>query len=414
MTSTRIAVLLALLPLSAPPPASRPEITLTAQETSIVLTEEALRIHRSGLLIDGHNDLLWKIRSKADSSFDKMDISQPQKTLQTDIPRLRRGGVGAQFWAAYVPPSEEHTGRAAQIALEEFDLLDRMMARYPETFELATSADDIERIHRTGKIASLLGVEGGHTIEKSLDTLALFYQRGARYLGLTHSASTDWADSCTDKPRHGGLAPFGEQVIREMNRLGMLVDISHTSHDCMRDVLRVSRAPVIDSHAGAFAVAAHPRNVPDDVLRMLKANGGIVMVTVFPGYIHPEGAKAMMDFFEQERIIKSQGLSPDEAARAWRAWKEAHPIPAGTVQTVVDHIDHIVGLIGIDYVGLGSDYDGVGIMPVQLEDVSGFPCITQELHNRGYTAEDIHKIMGKNFLRVMREAERIARELQKQ
>lgn len=411
MTSTLIAILLAPLCLSAAPPASSPAAHPTTREAPIVLTEEALRIHRAGLLIDGHNDLPWQIRTKGKSSFDQMDISRPQKSLQTDIPRLRKGGVGAQFWAVYVPPSEEHTGRAARIALEEFDLIDRMIARYSDTFELAITADDIERIHRTGRIAALIGVEGGHAIENSLETLALFYQRGARYMGLTHSATTDWADSCTDQPRHAGLAPFGEQVIREMNRLGMLVDLSHTSHDCMRDAIRASRAPVINSHAGAFAVAAHARNVPDDVLHMIKDNRGLVMVTFFPGYIHPEGARAMTDFFEHERVLKAQNLTPEETKKAERAWKAAHPIPAGSVQTVVDHIDYIVRLIGIDHVGLGSDYDGVGIMPVQLEDVSGFPYITQELLNRGYSAENIHKIMGKNLLRVMREAEQIAREL---
>jgi membrane dipeptidase len=405
--SASIGVLcLARLCLSAQ--ASQPATAPATQPAPVVLTEEGLRIHRSGLLIDGHNDLPWQIRTKAGSSFDRMDLRQRQEAVQTDIPRLRQGGVGAQFWVVYVPPELEHTGGAARMALAQFDLIDRMVKRYADVFESARTAADIERIHKSGKIACLIGIEGGHMIENSLDNLALFYRRGARYMGLTHSETTAWADSATDKPRHSGLSPFGEQVVREMNRLGMLVDLAHVSPDAMRDALRVSTAPVIVSHASALAIASHPRNVPDDVLRLIAGNGGVVMVTFFPGYGHPDGARAMAGYFEQERALKAKYPESQAFEAAWKTYRDANPIPKGDVRMVVDHIDYIVRVAGIDHVGLGSDYDGVGIMPLQLEDVSGYPYITQELLNRGYSAERTHKIMGGNTLRVMREAERVA------
>ncbi|MCP4590543.1 MAG: membrane dipeptidase [bacterium] len=373
------------------------------------MTAEGWRIHRAGILIDGHNDLPWQVRKLADSSFDKLDIALPQEEVHTDIPRLRRGGVGGQFWAVYVPPETERIGTATTMALEQFDLIHRMVKRYPEVFELALTADDVVRIRREGKIASLIGVEGGHTIQNSLETLTLFHQRGARYLGLTHTENTDWADSATDEAEHIGLTSFGERVVLEMNRLGILVDIAHVSFDTMRDALRVSRAPVIASHSSAYAVAQHVRNVPDDVLRMIAGNGGVVMATFFPGYIHPVGAQNMSGYFETERTLRQRHPVKEEFDRAWKQWKAQHPIPKGTVHTVVDHIDHIVRIAGIDHVGLGSDYDGVGKLPLQLEDVSGYPFITQELVNRGYSERDIHKIMGGNLLRALREAERISR-----
>lgn len=376
----------------------------------IVLTDEALRIHRSGLLIDGHNDLPWQIRTLGDSSFDKMDISVQQDKLQTDIPRLRRGGVGAQFWVVYTPPDAFRNGTGPGMVGEQFDLVHRMVERYSDVFEMALTTDDIVRIHKKGQIASLIGVEGGHMIENSLDKLRELYKRGARYMGLTHSETIDWADSATDEARNGGLTSFGEHVVLEMNRLGMLVDLSHTSADTMRDVLRVTRSPVINSHSSAYAIAEHVRNVPDDVLRLTAKNGGIVMVSFFSGYIHPEGARISAGFFETVRQLKQRYHEEEKLEKALEEWREAHPIPHGTVHTVVDHVDHIVRVAGIDHVGLGSDYDGAGTMPVQLEDVSGYPYITQELLTRGYTEEQIHKIMGGNLLRVLRQVEKIARE----
>lgn len=395
--------------MPAAPASSRPATVPNTQPAPVVLTEQALRIHGSSLVIDGHNDLPWQIRTKGGSSFDKMDIRQRQEPVQTDIPRLRQGGVGAQFWVVYVPPELEQSGGAAKMALEQFDLIDRMVERYADVFEAARTAADVERIHKGGKIACLIGIEGGHMIENSLDNLALFHRLGACYLGLTHSETTDWADSATDVPRHGGLSPFGEQVVREMNRLGMLVDLAHVSADTMRDALRVSTAPVIVSHTAAMAVASHTRNVPDDVLAMIARNGGVVMVTSFPGYAHPDGARAMAGYFEQERALKEKHPESQAFKEAWDAYRKANPILKGTVGMVVDHIDHIVRVAGVDHVGLGSDYDGVGIMPFQLEDVSGYPYITQELLNRGYSERDIRKILGGNALRVIRESQRVAK-----
>ncbi len=396
--------------MADPPTTQRATTTATTAPSPIVLTERARQVHRSGLLVDGHNDLPWRIRTRVGAVLDQLDLTQRQPELQTDIPRLRQGGVGAQFWVVYAPPESARDGTARKIALEQFDLIHRMVERYADDFELARTADDVVRIHDRGKIAALIGVEGGHMIENSLDTLAEFYERGARYMGLTQTETIDWADSATDEPRSGGLSPFGERVVLEMNRLGMLVDLAHVSHDTMRDVLRVSKAPVISSHSGAYAVAAHTRNVPDDVLREIACNGGVVMVVFFSGYIHPEGARSMAEYFQQERALKQQYPDPAEFKAAWSAWNQAHPTPPGTVHTVVDHIDHIVRVAGIDHVGLGSDYEGVSKMPLQLEDVSGYPFITQELLNRGYSERDIHKIMGGNILRALRRAEQVARE----
>ena len=400
-----LTVVAAAEPANGQPPTAPPT---TSTRNAVVMTEEGRRIHRAGLLIDGHNDLPWQIRDLANSSFDKMDIARPQERLQTDIPRLRQGGVGAQFWVVYAPPEAARTGMATSIAVEQFDLIHHMVRRYSDVFEPALTADDIVRIHQRGKIAALIGVEGGHAIQNSLETLADFHKRGARYLGLTHSETIDWADSATDDPKSGGLSPFGENVVLEMNRLGMLVDLSHVSAETMRDVLRISKAPVIFSHSSAYAVAPHVRNVPDDVLRMMAKNGGIVMVNFFSGFIHPEGARMSAGFFEQARALKKKHPDKQQFKKAMKEWKDAHPIPPGTVHTLVDHIDHIVRVAGIDHVGLGGDYDGASVMPVQLEDVSGYPYVTQELLNRGYGERDIHKILGANFLRVFRAAEQVA------
>ncbi|MBU0640879.1 MAG: dipeptidase [Planctomycetes bacterium] len=382
-----------------------------AARPPVVLSAEALRIHRAGLLIDGHNDLPDKLRDGAGRNFEKLDISRPQKNTHTDIPRLRKGGVGAQFWAAYIPAETMHTGGSARYALEQIDLIHRMVRHYSQDFEMAYTADDVERIHRAGRIAALIGIEGGHALEHSLAVVRMFYALGGRYITLTHTDTNDWADSATDQPRHGGLSPFGEEVVREMNRLGMLVDISHVSAAAMRDVLRISQAPVIASHSSAYAIAAHARNVPDDVLRLLKKNGGVVMVNFFSGYVDPVAARVMQDLFQAARDIRAQYPDEDDFNQAWQQWRRAHPYPTGSVHTVVDHIDHIVKVAGIDHAGLGSDFDGVSKLPTQLDDVSCYPYITQELLNRGYTAEDIHKIMGRNLLRALRQAEECARRM---
>jgi membrane dipeptidase len=375
----------------------------------VQVSDEARRIHQSALLIDGHNDLPWQFREKKDLSFRTIDIARPQKGLHTDIPRLRQGGVGAQFWSAFVPAESMKDGTAVKQTLEQIDVVRRMVAAYPDTFEMAYTADDIVRIHQGGKIASLIGLEGGHSIDNSLGVLRMLYALGARYMTLTHSQNLDWADSATDVPRHHGLTPFGEQVVREMNRLGMLVDISHVSAETMRHVLRVTRAPVIASHSSAFALAAHPRNVPDDVLQLVRANGGVIMVNFFSGFIVPEAARVTKDMFQVARDLRARYPKEDELLLALKDWQREHPIPTGSVHTVVDHIEHIIRVAGVDHVGLGSDFDGISTVPRQLEDVSCYPNITQELLNRGYGREEIHKILGGNVLRVLRQAEQVAK-----
>ena len=387
-------------PLAAPQPKHREPVKLSA---------EALRLHREALLVDGHNDLPWQFRAKKDLSFRTLDISKPQKSLHTDIPRLRQGNVGAQFWSAYVPAATRRDGSAVRQTLEQIDVIHRMVRSYPDTFAMAYSVDDMIRIHQHGKIASLIGIEGGHSIDNSLGVLRMFYALGTRYMTLTHSETLDWADSATDEAKHHGLTPFGEQVVQEMNRLGMLVDISHVSAETMRHAIKVSRAPVIASHSSAFALAPHARNVPDDVLRLLKENGGIVMVNFFPGFLVPEAARAMQDMFQAERALRKQYPKEEEFLLALRAWQREHPIPPASVHDVVDHIEHIIKVAGIDHVGLGSDFDGINAVPKQLEDVSCYPYLTQELLNRGYHKEEIFKILGGNLLRVFRQVEHASR-----
>jgi membrane dipeptidase len=377
----------------------------------VVLTEQGRQVHFASFVFDGHNDLPWEMRTKADSSFDKRDIRQPQPAMHTDIPRLKAGGVGAQFWSVYVPAETAKRGTALSDTLQQIALVRQMIERYPDVFEQARTAADVERIVRAGKIASLIGVEGGHCIENSLENLRRLHALGAGYMTLTHSDTLDWADAATDQPRNQGLSPFGEEVVREMNRLGMLVDLSHVSDETMRDALRVSRAPVIFSHSSARAIAAHPRNVPDDVLRLVRDNGGVVMVNFFSGFVVPRSAQIMAQMFDKLRELRA--AYPDEAEfqRQRRRWEAANPYPAGTIHDVVDHIEHIARVAGVDHVGLGSDFDGITKVPQQLEDVSTYPRITQELLNRGWQPADIHKVLSGNILRVLRRAEEVAREL---
>ncbi len=314
-----------------------------------------------------------------------------------------------EFWAAYVPASTNKK-TALRETLEQIDTIHRMVKAYPDTFEMAYTADDIVRIRKKGKIASLIGVEGGHGIDNSLPVLRMLYALGVRYMTLTHSETLDWADSATDKPKSHGLSEFGEKVVLEMNHLGMLVDISHVSAETMKHALRVTKAPLIASHSSAFALAEHPRNVPDDVLKLVAKNGGVVMVNFYSGFIVPEAARAMREMFQTTRELKRKYPDEKEFQAALEAWQKANPIPTGSVYTVVDHIEHIIKVAGIDHVGLGSDFDGINSVPTQLEDVSCYPNITQELLNRGYKKDDIIKILGGNLLRVMRGAEKVAKE----
>lgn len=398
---------------------SLPAATLYSQEADrgprsapIVIGELARKIHESAPVIDGHNDLPWTLRA-AEGGLNGNDIAKPQPDFHTDIPRLRAGGVGAQFWSVYVPATTMRTGNALLTTLEQIELVDQMAKRYPDVFEIALTTEDIARIRGEGKIASMIGVEGGHSIENSLSILRQLYAAGARYMTLTHSISLPWADSCTGDVISGGLSPFGEEVVREMNRLGMLVDISHVSADCMRHVLRVTKAPVIFSHSSAFAIANHPRNVPDDVLKLTKENGGVVMINFFNDFVHPTDSKRSVARSKMKAELKEKFPNDEEAADvALRKWELTHPrSDKCTLYDVVDHIDHIVKIAGVDHVGIGSDYDGVPVLPEQLEDVSTYPRITQEMLNRGYSEADVRKVMGENVLRVMADTERVAREL---
>lgn len=380
-----------------------------AKRGPVKLTEQALKIHREAILIDGHNDLPWQFRTHNDFGFRNFDIARPQPLLHTDIERLKKGGVGAQFWAAYVDTESIARKTAVKETLEQIDVIHRMVKRYPDTFEMATTADDIIRIRKAGKIASLIGVEGGHSIDNSLGVLRCLHSLGARYMTLTHTDTLDWADSATDTPKHHGLTPFGESVVLEMNRLGMLVDISHVSAETMRHALKVTKAPLIASHSSAFAIAPHPRNVPDDVLKLVAKNNGVVMVNFYSGFITPEGARLLPEMLNAYRDLKKQYPKQQEFKAAYAAWKAEHPMPTGSVHDVVDHIEHIIKIAGVDHVGIGSDFDGINTCPRQLEDVSCYPFITQELLNRGHSREAIHKILGGNVLRVMRDAEAVAK-----
>jgi membrane dipeptidase len=379
---------------------------------SVKLTDEGKKVHASTFVFDGHNDLPWELRTKAGSSFDKRDIAHPQKEMHTDIPRLRAGNVGAQFWSVYVPADTAKKGTALQQTLEQIALVQEMLRRYPDVFEQARTAADVERIQKSGKIASLIGVEGGHSIEDSIENLRRLHKLGAGYMTLTHSDTLAWADSATDAGKHQGLSPFGEEIVREMNKLGMLVDLSHVSDETMRDALTISKAPIIYSHSSARAIAKHPRNVPDDILALVKQNGGVVMVNFYPGFVVPKSAEIMAKMFDARRELRAKFPKEEDYERELKRWEAANPYPAGSIHDVVDHIEHIAKVAGVECVGIGSDCDGIPKVPKQLEDVSTYPLITQELLNRGWKADDIGKLMSGNILRVMRGAERVAKELQ--
>ncbi len=375
--------------------------------------ERAKALHRIAPLIDGHNDLPWKYREKAQRDLSKMDIRQLQPQLHTDIPRLKEGGLGGQFWSVYVPATLQGTA-AVRTTLEQIDVVHQMLQRYPETFQLALTADDIERSFRSGRIASLIGMEGGHSIDSSLGALRMFYKLGARYMTLTHGANTPWADAATDKPRADGLTRFGEEVVREMNRLGMLVDLSHVSPETMHDALNVTQAPVIFSHSSARALCDHPRNVPDDILRRLNKNDGVVMVTFVPGFI----STAVRDHEakrreETDRLRALSGSTEVSIAETLALWDKSNAAPRAKLSQVADHIDHIRRVAGINHIGLGSDFDGITSVPEGLEDVSKYPALTAELLRRGYSDDDILKIIGRNLLRVMKKVESVSAKLQR-
>jgi membrane dipeptidase len=350
----------------------------------------AYRVLSTTPLVDGHNDLPWVIRTYQEAPGDVHAYDLRRRTPgHTDLPRLRAGMVGGQFWSVWIPTQVAGAG-AARVQLEQIDVAHRMIRAYPEALELALTADDVVRIFRQGRIASMIGMEGGHALENSLGALRTFYDLGARYMTLTHSANTDWADSCCEAPEHGGLTEFGREVVREMNRLGMLVDLSHVAPKTMHDALDVTDAPVIFSHSSAYTVTPHPRNVPDDVLLRMPENGGVVMVTFVTVFVNRE-------------LMEYRALPAERQAGV--------PPPVATLADVAAHIEHVRRVAGLDHVGIGSDYDGA-TMPRGLEDTSTFPALLAELSRRGWSESDLRKLAGENVLRAWRQAEAVAARLQ--
>jgi membrane dipeptidase len=406
MAARGALIALSVATLTAPAPAA-------AQSDRDRYLGQARTLLREVPLIDGHNDLPWEIRTRYQLDFDRFDIAERQSSGHTDIPRLREGMVGAQFWSTYTP-SAFSAGGAARAGMEQNDVVHRMVARYPETFELARTADDIVRIHRSGKIASLIGLEGGHMIENSLGVLRAFYRDGVRYMTLCHSDNTDWADSATDSLEHGGLTRFGEEVVREMNRLGMLVDLSHVSDSTMWDALRVAEAPVILSHTSSRHFTPHPRNIPDDLARAVAENGGVIMVN----FVTPFIWMPTYEYYEtRDSVLARIRASVPDSIRAmvqYRAWVAAHPYPTPDLGVVADHIEHLRDVAGVDHVGIGSDFDGIDVPPKGLEDVSRFPNLVAELLRRGWSEDDVKKVVGLNVLRMMREVEAAAARLQRE
>ncbi|WP_093853541.1 dipeptidase [Streptomyces sp. SolWspMP-sol7th] len=365
-------------------------------------------------VVDGHNDLPWALREQVRYDLGRLDIAEDQRgSLHTDLARLAAGGVGGQFWSVYVP-AELAGDEAVAATLEQIDCVDQLLARYPERLAEARTADDMEAARASGRIASLKGAEGGHSIANSLGTLRAFHALGVRYMTLTHNSNTDWADSATDEPAHDGLTRFGVEVVREMNRLGMLVDLSHVAPATMRAALDASEAPVIFSHSSSLAVCDHVRNIPDDVLERLPANGGIAMATFVPKFILPEAGEWTLRADENLRARGFHHLDTTPAAMAaHRAFEEADPRPSATASTVADHLDHMREVAGIDHLGVGGDYDGTAFTPKDLDDVAGYPNLVAELLDRNWSAADLAKLTWSNAVRVLREAEIAAKEIQR-
>jgi membrane dipeptidase len=390
-------------------------LALTSAPGAQDFMARAKALHKQVPLIDGHNDYPWALRQhNIERDLNKLDIKVSQPSIHTDIARLREGGVGGQFWSVYVPASMQGQ-TAVRVTFEQIDVVHRMMRKYPDAFELARTAADVERIFKAGKIGSLIGMEGGHSIDNSLATLRMFYAVGARYMTLTHSTNVPWADSGTDTPKLGGLSKFGEEVVREMNRMGMLVDLSHTSPETMDDALKVTEAPVIFSHSVARALNEHGRNVPDSILEQLPKNGGVVMVTFVPGFVSRDvNAHGQRMTAERNRLRAEYPNENEKVEAELKKWLALNPEPRATLAQVADHIDHIRKAAGIDHIGIGSDFDGIDSVVRGLENVSTYPALTAELLQRGYSENDVKKILGLNVLRVMKRAEEVAARLQKE
>jgi len=394
----------ALLLLSLP-------ASLAAQDPALLRRAE--RLLEQTILIDGHNDLPWEIRTSraAPRDVEAYDL-RARAPGHTDLARLAAGRVGAQFWSIYIPGEIRDSGYA-RVQLEQFDIARRMVARYPERLALALTADDIVRARRRGRIASLLGMEGGHAIENSLGALRAYYDLGARYMTLTHNVTLDWADAAQDTLKHGGLTPFGREVVREMNRLGMLVDLSHVSPGVMSHVLDIAEAPVIFSHSSAYALTPHKRNVPDSILARLGRNGGVVMVTFVPSFVSEATRLAEVTDDSAAAALRAEVSDTAERRRRLREFRAAHPVPNATIADVADHIEHVRRVAGVDHVGIGSDFDGIEYGPTGLEDVSKFPALFAELMRRGWSDADLKKLAGENVLRALRGAEATAARLRR-
>ena len=393
-------------------------LPLAAQTTSAFADDRYLarakRILSQTPLIDGHNDLPWRIRedSIARGNVDSYDLRK-HTPGHTDLDRLKKGMIGAQFWSVYIPGEWRDSGYA-RVQLEQIDIAREVIAKYPDRLALALSASDIRRDFKAGKIGSLLGLEGGHAIENSLGALRAYYDLGVRYMTLTHNVTLDWADAALDSAKHNGLTPFGDSVVREMNRLGMVVDLSHVSAATMSDALNVSQAPVMFSHSAARAIVDVPRNVPDSILRRVTANGGIVMVPFVVGFVSP--AALLYDQSTRpamKELTDKYGNDTAAISRAVRDWRVAHPGPRATLSQVADQIEYVRRVAGVDHVGIGGDFDGISEVVLGLEDVSTYPALFAELARRGWSDGDLRKLAGENFLRVFAEAEAVARRLQK-
>ncbi|NCP14208.1 MAG: membrane dipeptidase [Sphingomonadales bacterium] len=404
-----LAALAAALMLASP---------LAAQEAPVdAATATANAALDAAPIFDGHNDVPNQLRARVDNQINSFDFEDTTDTgaahpqgavMQTDLGRLKEGKVGAQFWSVYVPSNPDEP-EAVQQVIEQIDVTKRLIARYPDALRFATTADQVERAMADGRVASLLGMEGGHSMGSSLGVLRQLHALGARYMTLTHNSNTPWADAATDTPVHGGLSPFGMDVVREMNRLGMLVDLSHVSEATMMDALDVARVPVIFSHSGARAINGHPRNVPDTVLARLPDNGGIVMVVALPGFLNEERRQWFAERSGEEARLKAlwQG-QPDKVTQAMAEWDAAQPEPATTIKHMADHIDHIRKVAGVEHIGIGGDFDGMPSGPVGFEDVRGYPLLFAELARRGYSQAELEMIASRNALRVMRAAEAYA------
>jgi membrane dipeptidase len=415
MSRTHLFTLLLLLPI------------VGAAATAVSPTDYGARVTRvleKTPLVDGHNDLPWEIHDRFSGKLSAIDLlkntsvpaSADQIGLMTDIPRLRLGQVGGQFWSVWIP-TDVHGPAAVQLTLEQIDIVRNMTARYPNDFEMAYGAADIRRIHRAGRIASLIGIEGGHQINNSLPVLRQMYVLGARYMTLTHSVNNDWADSATDTPKHHGLTPFGREVVREMNRLGMVVDLSHVSTETMLAALETSEAPVMYSHSSARALNDHPRNVSDEVLRLVARNGGVVMVNFYPGYVSAARNQWDAEYAAARARFSTPPFSglyigqPERAKAALDDWLKSHPAPEVTLAEVAEHIEHIRQVAGIDTVGIGSDFDGVPATPQGLDGVDKYPALLAELLKRGWTDDELAKVAGENILRVLAQADAVGARL---